>query len=610
MSLRLRQFLTATLCFCSIAVLLGGAALPARAADKWDVLKDIERLRGEAPSLAAFPDASGVVWMRDLSYSLRADGTMEKTRRLLLLVGQELIPSWTRRSFAIPANGASLKVGEAAWYDPIMGKKEGALGVLERTEQGQRYLDVLIPAEAAGRVVAFSLEETHPKRYYLDDVLFLALDLPVWEQRVSVEVPADKELFWLAEGVRAPSVERGQGGDRYVWTVSNQPSRPEPGLLKELPHALIFSLRKGLEAPLLEMEERARSLRAIAMPDSLKPEGVADYFASPARLLDGPVRDLIRPLEAIPQKGPWSPWEQALIAHNWFSSKGWGAKLYWSSILPITDELPGATNLLDRPVIELTPPKGKPFYFYPGQSDAFGKLPSGLHGMTLYHMDKLKGLETRKIPYGSATDHRLVQKWNLALDASGVAEGKLELSVLGGWTDIFSMGRIPSPQAAVEGIRSHMEFRIPGLVLGVPEISPLSTGYVLRFNVRAPLGIAAGGDLLLRMPGGVPMQLENLARVRAGDTLSFPFTLETKVTISTPGGYQALALPPVSKVAEGKVFMEEQVVHWPKKGQLEASSRWIVRAAPVDEALARGLSQTLGLYLRWKNSAVPLRRQK
>ena len=95
-----------------LAVFLSIAAVSgADAQEKWNVVKDIERLRGEAPSLAAFPDASGVLWMRDLSYRLRADGTMEKSRRFLLLVGQNLIPAWASKTFAVPSEeGASLTV--------------------------------------------------------------------------------------------------------------------------------------------------------------------------------------------------------------------------------------------------------------------------------------------------------------------------------------------------------------------------------------------------------------------------------------------------------------------------------------------------------------------
>ena len=606
-----------------LAVFLSIAAVSgAHAQEKWNVVKDIERLRGEAPSLAAFPDASGVLWMRDLSYRLRADGTMEKSRRFLLLAGQNLIPAWASKTFAVPSEeGASLTVTEASWYNPMTGKKEGSLEVRERKEQGQLFLDVVIPEAASGRVAAIAIEEAYPKRYYLDDVLFLALDLPAWEQRVTVEVPTGKELFWWVDGVGNPSQKQGQGTDRFVWTVMNQQPRSESGLLQEFPPTLIFSLRKGLSSSLLKMEELAQSLRSVKMPEELRAslKGktvmkagalVSDYFAASDRLLRGSPRDWVRPVESIPLKGAWTSWEQALIAYNWFSSMGFGVNLYWSTILPVTEDFPGAISLLDRPVLEITPSKGKPFYFYPGQFDEFGRLPMGLGGMTLYRMDAMKNMETKKIPQSSATEHRLIQKWNLAMDEKGMALGKLELFVFGGWTDIFSSGRIPSPHTVTADIRSQIEFRIPGLVLKSPVIRTLPSGYSVQFDVSAPLGIPSGTDVLLRMPGGVPLQLENLIRAQAGDTLSFPFILETKVIISTPDGYKALALPPTSKITDPHVFLEEQIVHWPKKGQLESSIRWVVRVSQVDESIVKGLSQTLDLFLKWTNAAIPLRLQK
>ena len=51
-------------------------------------------------------------------------------------------------------------------------------------------------------------------------------------------------------------------------------------------------------------------------------------------------------------------------------------------------------------------------------------------------------------------------------------------------------------------------------------------------------------------------------------------------------------------------------MHWPKKGQLESSIRWVVRVSQVDESTVKGLSQTLDHFLKWTNAAIPLRLQK
>ena len=93
--MRPRPFLSFCVTLAVCAVLISADASPSCAA--WDAQGDATRLLREAPSLAAFPGARGMVWLSSYNYSLRMDGLMEKRHRLLTP-----IETGQGRTFTIP----------------------------------------------------------------------------------------------------------------------------------------------------------------------------------------------------------------------------------------------------------------------------------------------------------------------------------------------------------------------------------------------------------------------------------------------------------------------------------------------------------------------------
>ena len=584
--------------------------VPSHAAtSNWDVAADVDRLRQEAPSLLAFPDASGVLWLRDIQYDLQADGSMTKNRRFILLVGEDLTSSWSKKRFSMPVEGGSHQILVAAWFDPNTGKRGGALEVAESVENGLSLFEVNLLPTAAGKIAAIEIREDFPKRYFLDDAIAMALDLPVWDQKITVKRPLGMPLHWEGVGIQEPETIEQQGQEVTTWRLTNQPMWEDGGLITQKQPMLVFSLKQGIVGALRRAQELSEALKSVPLPGSVKnAEALASWTSDSKRLLAGYPENVVRSSNSLPRSGRWTQWERTFLAHHWFKQLGWGSKLFWTTITPVNDNYPEALGLLESPILELTPPKGDSFFFFPGQIAEFGKMPHSLYGAALFGLSEGNTLFSRTLPQGVASEHKLTQNWNLTLTETGIAEGTLDFLVLGNWVRMLDLDAADS-RTLVRKISTVMDFRLPNLVLASPDVRSIKTGYAVRFQVRAPLGIVSGNDLLLRIPGALPKQLETFSSIKDGAHLAFPFLLEQRIQIATPKGFHSLPIYPLNPTNYPQVSLQGEMIHWPKKGQLEGQVRWIVRTSgKIDEQNSRRMLNALADYLSWVNSTVALRK--
>ena len=292
--------------------------------EQWNVGNEVSRLISEAPKLAAFPGTSGVVWMDSHRYSLTPDGGKLHYSIFLLLLGEDAAADgFVSKKFVYPKDaGAVFEIDEASWYDESTGQRLGELQQREYNENGIRGIEILFPDEVDGHVVAVTTTEMIPSDYQLDDVLFLAGEFPVWEQTIEVAVPDGMQIYWEGSGVREP--ERKSNGRIQVttWTLLNEPAWISSGLVESWKPSLAFSLDHGQIPVLRNLRELENPVYAPTVPSSVSSSrsnlvrtmgNIANYMSS--RLIpleDG--TDTVRPLEAISGEGPWTAWEQVLIA--------------------------------------------------------------------------------------------------------------------------------------------------------------------------------------------------------------------------------------------------------------------------------------------------------
>jgi len=62
-----------------VGIMLSAALLLAPCAGAFDVEQDLQRLLTEAPSSELFEGSNGLILLREIKYSLTADGSMERT---------------------------------------------------------------------------------------------------------------------------------------------------------------------------------------------------------------------------------------------------------------------------------------------------------------------------------------------------------------------------------------------------------------------------------------------------------------------------------------------------------------------------------------------------
>lgn len=607
-----------------IRVLLAAAVLlcssfQAMAADIWKVENDIARLRSEVPSIAAFEGAHGIVWHRSFEYTTLADGTRSKKARVILQL-EDNAPLEARR-FVIPfptGDGADVRINMAAIYSIQTGWQKADLEHKVSDDDGIRSIVVTIPNDTRDNVVAISFTELSPMTFYLEDVVELADELPIWEQTVDAVVPAGMDIYWEGNGVRDPVRETQKNGVEHIkWTLKNQHAESSAGVVANRPPMLIFSLQRGLISSLRGMANIEGSFKAPAMPKEVASAGktaskagsaIHSYLKKRMMPKDSSPR-IARDIRTLSDEAKWTSWECTLTAAKWLEQLGISTTVYWNQRTPISSMGPNATAIWDGPVLKISPGSGMDDIFYTAAQGAdFGKLDHGLYGAALYRFSD-GDIDRLVVPKGSASEHSLIQNWKMTLSEDGSATGKLDLTATGAWISVLGLNEAEmTPESAVEALERTLTIQLPGLSLEAKQIKVLSNGIRVTMDVRAQLGIVSGGDILMRIPGGMPNAFREIPANNEPFNFCFPFVLEQNAVITTPPKFKALMLPPKVQSSSSRSQMTSNMQHWPKRRAVEAEYSWIVRNTTIDDTSAKSISEQAGMAFSWSTSPIPLRK--
>lgn len=586
----------------------------------WDAATEVRRLNKEAPSIDGFSGSGALIWLKNNEFKMLNDGSMENNRQTIILIGENIPETLKTIKLPVPAEG-SVEVLEASWYNPMTGLKEGTLNVRDEQLDGGALAKVIQPTnEVVGRAIVLNVKEVQKKRYGVDSTIEMAGILPVWEQVVTVETPEGLELNWIARDVKEPVIMKNKGTQSYKWQVMNQAPWAGKGFVVYKRPSLTFSSKKGVEQSLKEMKVLADSIPTLPFPIELSSNAekagisLMEWMQNPSRTLTNYPSNWVRTTEQIPAKGPWTPWEKTLILNKWLKKLGWDTKVWWQTESELDKDSPASRTTWTAPVLNIHTAKGKQEQYQAGQAADFGVIAPNLVGTTLYvHNDKVeeKGYEKKRISSGNPSDHKLELLWLLEMDENGVAQGTLDFTATGGWTVLLSSGNMPEKENLSEFISSHINFALPGLQLIPIGVSPKKAGYNMKFNVKCPAGILHANNLLLRLPGGIPVRVGEMIVESTNYTLRFPFIMDQKVRMQMPKGYNLLMEPSVKKLGVGsKAVLNESINHWPKKAQLVADSTWVVKTTSIDSNLALTMRDELNACLRWPLLDLPFRKGK
>ena len=616
---RSRRFLLSFCCCVFLLVLSFASFFPAVKASAVDETARVEmaRLLEEAPSLSSYPGKGAVVLSRHLKNRLLADGSMERSTRWILLYKGKLPSKWG--SWTIPApEGGSVAIGRAELFAVEGVKPLRTLEVTESDESGTKNASVKIPEASDESLLYIETVEKFPRRFNLDDQVWIALDLPQWELQVEVEVPRGAKLYWAGSGIGQPERTEKLGTDRYTWYAKNTPAWQGLSILDSGRSSLGFSLRTGLSPSL----ENLRELESMPIPIPQRLASILtdrDPESSGFRLLqvlneeksssESLPANWVRPA-ATPAfgEGPWTDWEATLIALSGLKSLGWTTVVWWLSSMPITENVPAGNSMWACPVIEATPPGGKAFLFKRGSASSPGKIPSVLIGTTLYRLEGGKVL-TMKNTEGSASSNRLATRWELDLDEAGVATGKVMITLKGGWDYLLRSGATTSTERAVKLARE-MLFSTPFLSgMGTPELSDSGSGLRIIVPVKGLLGISGQKDLLVKFPATELPGIREILEAGGKSSLRFPISIQQEFLVRLPAGYRVLEPPSMRERNLGKATVEESFRNREKKGLVEASQIVSITASRLDENGQTALEESLVQSLRWGANSIPLRKR-
>lgn len=584
----------------------------------WNSAEEVRRLNREAPSLDSFNGAEALLWLANDDYKMRNDGAMEHSRYRVVMIG-ETVPAELADTRILVPYGGSVEIIDASWYNPMTAMKEGSLNISEETLPGGAVVRrVSIPDGAVGRVVVIAFREVNPGKYGVDGVVPMAGAMPRWEQNLTVEADAGQELFWIGRDVNDPLLSKDGETTRYKWTVMNQqPWHGEGFVVYRRPY-VAFGTKKGAENALAAVESVYKTMKAPPLPafagagdKSKNGQRLISWISEPSRTLQGYPQDWVRHSDQLPAEGPWTRWEQTMILDKWLRAIGWDSEIWWKAADILRDDTPAAGDIFVAPVLRLSSQADtkKKVYYQAGQASGFGTTAPGVSGATLFRVNGKGTVEKKTVSAGSASDHRLSMLWKLRLADDGTASGTLDVTAKGGWTELFSGGQLPDKKGLGDFLLRGINFALPGLTLEPKSVGPAGAGYLMQFNVTCAPGIVHGGNLLLRLPGGVPQRLGDMIGQESEYTFSFPFIIEQSVRMKMPQGYRLVQQPSVVNRGEGsKAVLKQSVTHWPKKAELLADSVWAVKTRDVDTGLSILLRDELAAALRWPVLNLPFRK--
>ena len=610
MRMKIRRLSSRAACIAAVVLVFLGV----RAGVGFASAVNIPRMIQECPAFSDYPGADGVIWLRDLRYSLGADGAMTRDSHYVILARRGIDEAWTR--WLLPVNaggeGGGAEKVEAALYDPGTGRMLSP--VLPRPVRvgDVDAVEVVFPDLQEEYLVELSFREVFPKRFSVDDFIWVNDTLPMWELIVTADVPGDSSLAVSAKGAGNASRERIGAVDRYSWHSVNNLAWTSRTLGGDARSYLAFSTKKGVEpiARMLASYENSLvpppppSVAALVGQKNKLRAGssmIAWMNAAPA-LGGGPLASIVR--SVVPAEGPWSDWEKVLVLNAWLKRAGWDSTVHWLTAHALNEETPAAGGSILRPVLELNLQGISPFFLDLGQGHSHNETPPSLWGKHIYTASG-NSLTGRVVSGSSAAEHRLTIEWHLELGTDGETAGWVDVLARNGWSAFLFPGDGPDG-ASIRRLASEL-FAGIDVDTGAAASKPIKYGHQVSMPVTMRNSIISGGSLLFQFPGVAPSWLAELGRWSDEYRIDFPFVIEQGFTLKMPPRTEVVMTPaPVARSLE-KVKYEESVFYNKKRSTFTAGAKIVLMTDVLQASTGKNLGEAVQRWLAWGARNLPLR---
>lgn len=582
------------------AAIIAIFSLPAIALDV-----DIERMTQQAPYFDAYPGADGIVWYRSHDYSLLPDGRMEKSSTWVILARDNITSRWLNWSFPV-LNGGDVEVIEAGVYDPGNSRLVAPVLPVRDKYQDMDVVSLKIPVLREEFIIHLSVREQIPTDWKLDDTIPAATDLPVWEEKFTLQVPAGTDVSYISSGLSDPVLTSGDGQQIYKWTAVGMDPWTERTLVKRERPYLAFSLRKGVKS--ISAELAAAENVSVPKPPAWLTEGSGFKSSSETvRRLVGHVESVSNLPEfatgivrtSIPENGPWSSLEKSVVLTRWLAVVDIDAPLLWPSGVVVNEETPQARGLFNQPVVEINPKGVGSSFYIPGRTYPASISSFSLTDPYFYHVTS-DGLETRTISPGTPSENRLSARWSLALEEDGSITGRIRLLTYNGWNTIFFGDNEPDPEVA----KDLLEELTGGIVSGDVGLTKRTGSYVIEGDLQLPPAIMNADRALVMIPRLDVRQISQINLSRNAVEVAFPFMIKEEFNLSYPGNADLVALPSISGERGPDVSLDSSLRSNKRKNTVSGSLVLTVKNRDAELDAMRG---PLKRWAIWSEKTLPFK---
>ena len=485
---------------------------------------DLQRMKHMNPDFNTYPEAHGIIWRKNVTYSPSASGGLDITHLYVILGRRGLSERWLTWNIQTPEKG-STEILDASIYDFRNLARVSNVPVEEDTTAGVKTIRFMGLPDVF--VVALSWRETLPDMLNVEGLVWFQEDLRVWEAVAEIHSPLKIFHTSFPEPIK-PEVDDLGTETVYTWRKINIDPLNDADEIARLPRAgIAFGTRQGnsgLQSIIREAEEignvppSSESLSGFKRSDEAGTVRLIEWLMSQPEITfaEGTPR-------RMPSTGALTKREKILLAKSWLTQQKVNASIYWKIPFEADERTPICQAMFADPVLDVQGVKGVTVHDM--------NNPEVLGGMKVFALNNEGKLYSRRIPSSKSSENRLSAVMDLRLDENGIMNGTVRLIPRGAWR-AFLLGNNPNDGKARDVVLS----LFPGLanykdvkyktVKGTAEIS-----FVI--DNRPGIG-GTGRGILAILPFFEPVTVRKLGIFEPPVEIKFPFIIDQNITLSFP----------------------------------------------------------------------------
>ena len=540
----------------------------------------------ECPHFVNYPGYDGIIWLKQHTYQIDANGSMSVTTVWVILGRSGIESKWLDWSVQIP-KGGDAEIYEASLYDPGSMTQINKINPQRRANEWRinfRY----VPDEF---IIVLSYRQSYAHSIFIQGMLWLNESLPIWEHSIVANVETGREFEYETNADIEPVITGDGGLDVYKWMLVNQTPSISHSLRTDSRIWLAFGNRQPLTNFVKLLENYGKT--HVAAPPSnveawLKKGNLQSFFNW---LQEQETDDSIYGIrDEIPEKAPWSKWEKSIIASSWINRYISGScRLFWKLAIDPTKYNFANELIILSPVLELKR-KNDAFIYEIGQSYEPGQTSLSLIGETLYSPVEGGTLEKRMIPPRGATSNRLSVIWNLNIAEDDTITGSVNIVMRNSWKDFLLSGKNENDVLREIAGKAASENDI--------KTKKIKDGIEINAQLKPSKTIlgTTGTNAILPLNPPQPVWLRDIAMGIAPYSLKFPLVIEMNYKINLPAKVVDILPPTPVDRDGGKIKYVEKYEYFRRSRRLEATTRLTLSNARIDQDMEQDIAFAIGRF--------------